>query len=113
MIRGHRADDFSSKSARIVLTALMFTLLAASSATADPVQIVPQSRNADKFMGLQTTGMIRPIVNYQANRTGWYSATALLNFESATLLQAQGNETHSYRRSITSAGAGVSFSIRT
>jgi len=90
----------------------MFTLLTASSATADPVQIVPQSRNADKFMGLQTTGMIRPIVNYQANGTGWYSATAPLNFESATLLQAQGNE-NPFIQTLNNFGGGWSFIFNT
>jgi len=90
----------------------MFTLLAASSATGDPVQIVPQPKNADKFMGLQTTGLIGPIVNYQANGRGWYSATAPLNFKSATLLQAQGNE-NPFIQTLNNFGGGWSFIFNT
>jgi hypothetical protein len=78
---------------------------------ADEIQIVPQ---AVAFMGINTTGVIRPLVNYMVGATPWQTTTNNpLVFDSAALLQAQGLENPFLQALSNDLGAGWSFGFNT
>lgn len=73
-----------------VVCALLLALV--SESFADPIQLAPQGNNPDVFKGIQTTGVIRPVVNYRVAGSPWQTTTKSLAFDSAEFLKAQGNE---------------------
>ena len=93
---------------------LVFALLLAlaSEAFADPIQLAPQPNNPDAFMGIQTTGVIRPVANYRAGGAPWQTTTNSLVFDSAGFLKAQGNE-NPWLQTLNNFGNGWTFGFNT
>jgi hypothetical protein len=88
-----------------------FGLAIASSASADPIQVAPQ-KIPDTFLNYETTGIISPIAVYNTGKIRWVTATMPLGFESASLLEAEGNE-NPYLQALNNFGGGWTYTFNT
>jgi hypothetical protein len=80
-------------------------------AGASEIQIDPQ---AVAFMGINTTGVIRPIANYTVAGSLWQTTTnSPLAFDAASFLQAQGLENPFMQALSNELGAGWSYTFNT
>jgi len=94
------------------MIAFALFLALASESFANPIELLPQPNNPDAFMGIQTTGVIRPVANYRVGGMPWQTTTNSLVFDSANLLEAQGNE-NPWLQTLNNFGNGWTFEFNT
>ena len=94
---------------RIGLIALMLGAVIRT-VSAGPLQIVPQPKNPDKVGNYPTTGIIDPRIVYTAGGKQWATTTIPVDFLSASMLAAQGNE-NPYVQALNNFGMGWSFNF--
>jgi hypothetical protein len=94
-----------------MLRSFCFLLMTTIPLAADEIQIAPQ---AVKFMGFNTTGVVKPVVSYTVGGTSWQTTTNTpLVFDSASFLQAQGLENPFLQALSNDLGAGWSYTFNT
>jgi hypothetical protein len=98
---------------RSQLWALLLVGVAVVPSYANVIQVTPQPANPDKFLGRQTTGVVRPIVGYTVGGKRWTTTTNPLGFETAATLAAQGLENPFLQALSNNLGAGWSFNFNT
>src|SRR5579859_2707807 len=87
-------------------------LVTAPAALANPIQLAPQPKKPDIFRNYPTTGIIQSPIFYTAAKKKWVTSTDQITFNSASLLQAQGNE-NPFVQDLNSFGGGWSFGFNT
>jgi hypothetical protein len=86
------------------------SLFSMGALSAGEIEVAPQVVN---FLGTATTGVVRPVANYTVGATNWQTTNNPLQFDSASLLQAQGLENPFMQALSNQLGPGWSYTFNT